>query len=806
MSTDINKAPPQGQPQGPIDPPAADPGQDPGRALGKRLRLLGAAPAFVFVLAALLLLPGLGRFGLWDPQEIQKVDLARDVASSPWLVVPERHARPPLPAILVALGLRTIGTTEVGARLPVALCGLLALGALLVCGAWLAGRRAAALAALTLLCVPTFFLGARQVTWHIPAILGHILAVGGLCTLVWPHDKDRRGIPVRLVGLLIGAAGLCVGFFSLGAPLGMAAPLLAVALALAFWLAQAGEADPWRWLAAALLSAAAFAALAQPLRIVLTMAQVPRPPLRPLGGVLLLAGAGWAVLGYRKARAAAAVFGPALCALGVALLPALSEHYPGYSPWVGGFVRWPSNREIQIDSVLKPLGFQLFPFCSLLPLALGALLTGKPDEGAGAEADRRRFVRLVPLSWFSVSYVLATYHGAMVGDVPFPALGALALAAGMYLDAALCGERPMGGGGGGPLGGAAVALLCVLIGRDLFLFPEHYGSAHFSETLRWPAPLLFVAPVLMNASILFGGLLGLGLAFSGPGDRQRRHRRALLGGALGMGVLMAGLAVYGLVPALSSHVSYRGIFTRYKALGGGALGTYAVQRSGSKFYDQGSVDLHSVAGVFEFLAKEGGKGKPAFVMIGAGELAPVDQYARQRHLPYFVVDDSNVQFLLLSDRLPPGEQDRNPLRRLVTDKEPTPSRVVRANFDNKIELLGYDIPAEVSRGRDFTARLYYKVLQPVGGDYRIFLHIEGGGTRWNGDHTPLDGKFPTQYWVPGTYILDEHRMTANRMSQPAGTYQILTGFWPGGNGARLKVIAGTQDGDNRVKLGVVKVK
>lgn len=767
------------------------------------LRLPGAA--LVLILAALLLLPGLGRFGLWDPQEIQKVDLARDVAASPWLVVPERHARPPLPAILVALGLRTIGLTEVGARLPVALCGLGALGALLVCGAWLAGRRAATLAALTLLCVPTFFLGARQVTWHIPAILGHILAVGGLCALVWPDESSRgHGTRMRLAGGLISAAGLCIGFFSIGAPLGMAAPLLSVALAVAFCQAQAKEPTRTRWLAAALLSAMAFAALAQPLRIVLTMAQVPRAPLRLLGGMLILAGAGWAALGYRRYRtASSSILGPALCAIGVALLPALSEHYPGYSPWVGGFVRWPSNREIQIDSVLKPLGFQLFPFCALMPLALSALFIGWSDKDAGVETDRRRFVRLVPLSWFSVSYVLATYHGAMIGDAPFPALGALALSAGMYLDAALSSDRP-GGTPGGPLSGAAVALFCILIGKDLFLFPEQYGSAHFNETLRWPAPLLFVAPVLMNASILFGGMLGLGLAFFELG--QIRRRRALLGGALGVSTLMAGLAVYGLVPALSSHVSYRGIFTRYKSLGGGALGTYAVQRSGSKFYDQNSVDLHSVSAVFEFLAKDSGKGKPSFVMIGASELAPIDQYARQRHLTYFVVDDSNVQFLLLSNQLPAGEQDKNPLRRLVTDKEPTPSKIVRANFDNKIELLGYDIPTEISRGRDFTARLYYKVLQPVGGDYRIFLHIEGGGTRWNGDHTPLDGKFPTQYWVPGTYILDEHRMTANRMSQPAGTYQILTGFWPGGNGARLKVIEGVQDGDNRIKLGVVKVK
>ena len=49
-------------------------------------------------------------------------------------------------------------------------------------------------------------------------------------------------------------------------------------------------------------------------------------------------------------------------------------------------------------------------------------------------------------------------------------------------------------------------------------------------------------------------------------------------------------------------------------------------------------------------------------------------------------------------------------------------------------------------------------------------------------------------------------MTTSRVGQQAGSYRMFIGFWPGGDGARLKVIEGPQDGENRVRLGDLRVK
>jgi hypothetical protein len=126
------------------------------------------------------------------------------------------------------------------------------------------------------------------------------------------------------------------------------------------------------------------------------------------------------------------------------------------------------------------------------------------------------------------------------------------------------------------------------------------------------------------------------------------------------------------------------------------------------------------------------------------------------------------------------------------------------DFDGKVELVGYDVPAELDRGRTFKITMYYLVKAPIGGAYKVFIHFDGPGNRFNGDHVPLEGKFPTNYWVPGYYIIDEHDMEPDRSTTVPGWYQIYTGFWLGDQ--RLKAISGNNDGENRVKIGAVRVK
>src|SRR5262249_52704862 len=161
-----------------------------------------------------------------------------------------------------------------------------------------------------------------------------------------------------------------------------------------------------------------------------------------------------------------------------------------------------------------------------------------------------------------------------------------------------------------------------------------------------------------------------------------------------------------------------------------------------------------------------------------------------------------------SNRVAPGEQDLNPLRRFISDVKPPMTHEVDINFDNKIQLIGWDAPAIIAPRQDFKLRLFFKVNAALPASYKIFVHIDAPGTRINGDHIPPDGKFPTNYWVPGTFIIDEHQVRPGDNNTggapPAGGYTILVGLFQGNE--RLKVVSGTSDGENRARIGALQIR
>lgn len=751
------------------------------------------ATLLLLALGLLVLLPRLGGFGLWDPHEVRLLEGAGEPISLAQLWVPVGSFKPRLPLLPVVWGTRLFGVSELGGRVPMVVLGLLTLLSMLGLGRALRRERAAVLAGFALLTMPVFFLSARQVSLTLVPVLAQLLAVTGGTLLCWPR-RERRLASVVLGAVLL-AAGLGLGLLSCGGLLGLVAPLGAVALTLT--LCQGPVAG--QLLASGLLGLA----LIMPSRFVLTLVHADAQLSHTLGLALLALGIGTAVLtrGRRGLWLTAAVFG-------AGLLPALPELKSGYSPWLAGLAHWPPSREVQVDSLLKPLGFQLLPWSALLPLALASVFStykagparadGAVAGAAEASDGRAAYAELLPVAWFAATYLLASLHGALVTEPAFPALGALALLTGQYLERLLHEPRPPSA----PeriAAGLCVALLLIILGRDLFFAPELLLSGQLTETLRWPAPLSWVGQLLSSVGVGVGVVFGLGVWLAGS-------RRWVLGAALALALGLALLTIHGLVPTVSHHVSYRGIYTKYQKLGGGALGIYGVQQSGSKIYGQSGQQLTSLLDVLKFLERGTEQDKRAFVIVGSGELAALDLAARERKQLYYVVDDTNSQFLLLSNRLAADEKDLNPLRRFISETPPPIAHAVSATFDDRIELIGYDAPAEVSRGDEIVIRLYYKVLTPLAGSYKVFLHFDGMGARFNGDHLPMDGRFPTSYWAKGHYITDEHRVPTSRLNQAAGYYQIFTGLWPGGDGARLKVTAGPHEPDHRVRLGIIKVK
>jgi hypothetical protein len=122
--------------------------------------------------------------------------------------------------------------------------------------------------------------------------------------------------------------------------------------------------------------------------------------------------------------------------------------------------------------------------------------------------------------------------------------------------------------------------------------------------------------------------------------------------------------------------------------------------------------------------------------------------------------------------------------RSVDLSPPVPQQVVDARFGDGIRLLGYDLEA---RPRDLDLVLYWQALEPVGGRFKIFLHLIGGGgpsdIRAQADVYP---RLPTSSWVPGEYLSD--RVVLDLPADlPPGRYTLLVGLYDSATGARLPV-------------------
>jgi 4-amino-4-deoxy-L-arabinose transferase-like glycosyltransferase len=187
------------------------------KTLAARVPPLG----WVLLVSAALLLTRLGSFGFWEPWEARLADPSNTVSAPPFLTA--------------VLGASAHLGGEAGARSLFALLALGAVAAVYWAGAGLFSRRAAALGAIVLVTLPLFSFQARQLISDMPLVLSLALSLG-LGRYFWGKG--------RVLDLIVGVAGLVLGYLSGGALVGVAVPCAAVAGTL---LAAGGSR---RWLAA----------------------------------------------------------------------------------------------------------------------------------------------------------------------------------------------------------------------------------------------------------------------------------------------------------------------------------------------------------------------------------------------------------------------------------------------------------------------------------------------------------------------------------------------------------------------------
>ena len=774
--------------------------------------LLGRWPialAAVLALAAVILLPGLGAPGLWEPQERQLADrvappleieieaeakakAAAQPAATPTpppvtedtcvRLAPKDAAARSLTTRAITWGRDTFADSDAGRRLPFALMGLLTALATAGIALRLGGPRAGVISGLVVLAMPLLALQARMLTSELGTACGGALVVYALVALA------RLGrVPQGLVQIGLDAAisiaalvtGCYLGFYGGGALLGLVVPIGAIAAAsgLGVPAVRAVVLHRGRGLVASLpglVATLAVGGLVAVLAYQLFDLKTPTPGMMP------------------QARA---LFGKAI----------VPENC--WSSALGGLWRPDDDLRMAFDSMFEQIAYGTYPWGVLAPIAMASLL-------ASADPDRRT-AGGVTLAWGAGAWIASEVFQRKVGFNLYAGFPALAIAVGVWLDDVLA-RRAKGDAEAMPAGMMLLGLFFVIavldLGKDMQSFSDRITSLLIgSDQLPYPkeARLLWIPTRLWI--LLLGMLPGLGFGMSmlvwrpGAGARalQRLATRAI---AVAFAGTVAIAAFWGLVwqSDLAVHVSSKAMFEAYREL----------RKTGDQLVIMG--DLGHAARAYapdakpEMLTSRDqvvtalGRPNRVFAIAPQAELCTLHRELAGK--PYFVIDDRNVRSLLLSNKLD-GATDKNPLATAILHAEPAniPQRPKgKVTWDNKLQLIGWSAPTTMSRGDKVPITLYYKILQPVGGAWKSLMHFDGP-LRFNGDHEPIAGRCPTSTWQPGDYIVDTHTVTAGGGAFPAGKYELWIGFFTGSAPNWKNMSVSEAPGDMRDQADRVKI-
>ncbi len=851
-------------------------------------------PLLVAVIAAAILLPGLDQAGFWEPYEIRVADRAHERLGQPAApaepaepsAAPGKDDKPAAPAAQpagppgpplhewsMAQGMRLAGgDKELGARLPLALLGILTVLATFFLGQRLGSPRAGLLSALILLAFPLTVFQSRQLMSQIGLAAGSTLTVLGLVGLAWPaRGADGRQALWRYAvdGVLV-LAGAAVSYLAAAALMGIVVPFGAVGLACVAGLAAAGEPEarpgvPRVPVVAGLvllglgvgvlvLAWAGLLTLERPAQLAFGVAPAALGTLLFAGGMMsararvasdpalrrqrtqlvTVAALGLGVAGLALIWVLAAVFDlrdpiPGQRALlGFSIVPT-NEHVAA----LGGVWRQSDDQRATFDILFEQIAYGAFPWSALAPIALVHL-------ALGLRRGRSTWAGLVPLAWAALAWIVAAVMTRKVAPVQYPALPAMALGVGIWLDALLAARGQADAAGGTdadasrdfgvplrvPLVALFAALAALVLGKDIAGFPDRVTNLNALEAIEYPKEMTLLGIDIKIFWLVFGVLFALGLGgglWLWERSRPRGRGRApwhLLGrhgitAAVAVALAFALFLVHGWLPVLSHKLSSKELYAAYDDVRDDAepLGVLGNPGTGLTYYaGDGYETLRNRDGLLEFLRWP----TRVFALAPASELCALHRSIKGT-LDYYVLDNSHAKFLLLSNKLEPGEDDRNPLAQAIVREPPANiRRPLRVNFDDRVELIGVNMPESVERGETFRVTLYFRVLRPLSTAWKLFLHFDGGSMRFQGDHDPIEGRCATTYWQPGDYIIDSVEVEAGNVTYAKTDYTVYVGFFRGSHGSWTNMtVKSAEDGagkpaavdpNHRVNIGSLRVQ
>jgi hypothetical protein len=131
------------------------------------------------------------------------------------------------------------------------------------------------------------------------------------------------------------------------------------------------------------------------------------------------------------------------------------------------------------------------------------------------------------------------------------------------------------------------------------------------------------------------------------------------------------------------------------------------------------------------------------------------------------------------------------------------------NLEDKVTLLGYDVPPLVQAGETMALTLYWRAQREMDTSYKVFVHLYDGEGEilTQRDRMPGLGARPTSAWEKGEILADRYFVPIGS-DVPAGRYQLTVGLYDPQTGERLATFGsgGERLAQDRILLERVEVK
>jgi hypothetical protein len=488
----------------------------------------------------------------------------------------------------------------------------------------------------------------------------------------------------------------------------------------------------------------------------------------PLSALAIASGRG------QRREVTTALWSAAVVTATIVLLLAIRQE-EGYIPLLAAA----KDLDLREDPLLRPFtagieefGYQVFPW---IPLVVIGVLTPTRDRW--------------PALWLLVGLSFVSVWTLFYGQVSTPLL----------MPAALCCadgfehlRQEEGGRAARRLALVVVIGGMLIMGKDARRVPSRAGCplSHFAAERDHPAEEIGVPELLSRVNRI--GMLGILLVVLIAPRRESGWRarllervppgvRDLLPQALMIAALAHQAIVYGhvLVPRMSTKLSTRHLLERHEAwVEAGqlpaVLAMHRVRDRGVEHYGPEPERLETFDGRHDLIARFSGEA-PVAALVRTSELAPLHQHHRRNGWPLFVLDTSHARLLLIANVLPEGTEDVNPILEILFDENVPLENETLLEFDERVQIVGWEIETPLVRGSRPTLKLMLRVLKSLPGGAKIQMRFKKRKLSWfNADwHELAENIYPCSHWREGDYVLHRFSFDMPVLEVFSGPYDLL---------------------------------